>query len=72
MQRYKWSHLSKQQVGACIERFVPCMHQPVIASGWIETLGYLQEQSISHDYHRYGNLGRRAQEPRRPLAAPPC
>jgi RHH-type proline utilization regulon transcriptional repressor/proline dehydrogenase/delta 1-pyrroline-5-carboxylate dehydrogenase len=57
---------------ACIERFVPCINQPVIASGWIETLWYLQEQSLSHDYHRYGNLGRRAQEPRRPLVAPPC
>lgn len=52
---------------ACIERFVPCIRQPVVASGWVEPLWYLQEQSLSFDYHRYGNLGRRADEPRRPL-----
>ena len=52
---------------ACIERFVPCIRQPVVASGWVEPLFYLQEQSLSYDYHRYGNLGRRADEPRRPL-----
>ncbi|MFM8434942.1 MAG: aldehyde dehydrogenase family protein, partial [Planctomycetia bacterium] len=38
---------------------------PVVAAGRIELLWYLREQSISHDYHRYGNLGRRADEPRR-------
>jgi RHH-type proline utilization regulon transcriptional repressor/proline dehydrogenase/delta 1-pyrroline-5-carboxylate dehydrogenase len=27
-------------------------------------LWYLREQSISVDYHRYGNLGNRADEPR--------
>ncbi|MSP24969.1 MAG: aldehyde dehydrogenase family protein [Myxococcales bacterium] len=38
---------------------------PVLAEGRIELLWYLTEQSVSHDYHRYGNLGRRAAEPRR-------
>jgi RHH-type proline utilization regulon transcriptional repressor/proline dehydrogenase/delta 1-pyrroline-5-carboxylate dehydrogenase len=38
---------------------------PVVSAGRIELLWYLREQSISHDYHRYGNLGRRAGEPRR-------
>jgi RHH-type proline utilization regulon transcriptional repressor/proline dehydrogenase/delta 1-pyrroline-5-carboxylate dehydrogenase len=38
---------------------------PVVSAGRIELLWYLHEQSISHDYHRYGNLGRRAGEPRR-------
>jgi len=38
---------------------------PVVAAGRVELLWYLREQSISHDYHRYGNLGRRAGEPRR-------
>ncbi len=52
---------------ACIDRFVPCIRRSVVASGWVEPLWYLQEQSISYDYHRYGNLGRRADEPRRPL-----
>jgi RHH-type proline utilization regulon transcriptional repressor/proline dehydrogenase/delta 1-pyrroline-5-carboxylate dehydrogenase len=37
---------------------------PVLAEGRIELLWYLREQSISHDYHRYGNLGARAGEKR--------
>jgi RHH-type proline utilization regulon transcriptional repressor/proline dehydrogenase/delta 1-pyrroline-5-carboxylate dehydrogenase len=36
----------------------------VLAHGRIELLRYLREQSISHDYHRYGNLGARAGEAR--------
>ena len=28
---------------------------------------YVREQSISHDYHRYGNLGRRQAEQRSPV-----
>ena len=38
---------------------------PVLAEGRIELLWYLREQSISDDYHRYGNLGARAAEDRR-------
>lgn len=37
---------------------------PVMAEGRVELLWYLQEQSISMDYHRYGNLGARALETR--------
>lgn len=37
---------------------------PVLAEGRIELLWYLREQSISFDYHRYGNLGERADEER--------
>ena len=37
---------------------------PVLAEGRIELLWYLREQSISHDYHRYGNLGERGEEQR--------
>ena len=37
---------------------------PVSGEGWLEMLWYLREQSISTDYHRYGNLGVRANEPR--------
>lgn len=36
----------------------------VLAEGRIELLWYLREQSISHDYHRYGNLGLRSAEAR--------
>ncbi len=35
---------------------------PVLANGRVELLWYLQEQSLSVDYHRYGNLGARAEE----------
>ncbi|MEM9827555.1 MAG: bifunctional proline dehydrogenase/L-glutamate gamma-semialdehyde dehydrogenase [Planctomycetota bacterium] len=41
---------------------------PVLASGRIEPLWYLREQAISVDYHRYGNLGPRTGEKRRPVA----
>jgi RHH-type proline utilization regulon transcriptional repressor/proline dehydrogenase/delta 1-pyrroline-5-carboxylate dehydrogenase len=40
---------------------------PVLAEGRIELLWYVTEQSISIDYHRYGNLGARADEPRKPV-----
>lgn len=33
---------------------------PVLMEGRIELLHYLRQQSISHTYHRYGNLGERA------------
>ncbi len=44
---------------ACAERFVTIVNEPVVLEGKVECLRYLEEQSISHDYHRYGNLGRR-------------
>jgi len=37
---------------------------PVSAEGRLELLWYVREQSISTDYHRYGNLGMRADEVR--------
>ncbi len=36
---------------------------PVSACGRLELLWCVAEQSISHDYHRYGNLGRRTADP---------
>ncbi|MCA9185036.1 MAG: proline dehydrogenase family protein [Pirellulaceae bacterium] len=39
--------------------------EPVQMQGRIELLWYVREQSISSNYHRYGNLGARADEPRR-------
>lgn len=32
---------------------------PVLMEGRIELLQYFQEQSVCHNYHRYGNLGER-------------
>lgn len=37
---------------------------PVSPHGRVELLWYVREQSITHRYHRYGNLGFRSQEPR--------
>ena len=37
---------------------------PVQAEGRVELLWYVREQSVSHAYHRYGNLGSRAGERR--------
>ncbi len=37
---------------------------PVLMEGRVELLAYVQEQSLSIDYHRYGNLGNRANEQR--------
>ncbi len=41
--------------------------RPVLQQGRIELLWYLTEQSVSVNYHRYGNLGQRADESRSPL-----
>jgi RHH-type proline utilization regulon transcriptional repressor/proline dehydrogenase/delta 1-pyrroline-5-carboxylate dehydrogenase len=46
------------QTGLCL------VSAPVLAEGRIELLWYVQEQSVSFDYHRYGNLGVRAGEAR--------
>ncbi len=44
------------------------IHQaPVLANGRFELLHYLRELSISTDYHRYGNLGLREGELRKPV-----
>ncbi len=40
---------------------------PVLANGRLELLHYLREISISIDYHRYGNLGLREGELRKPI-----
>jgi RHH-type proline utilization regulon transcriptional repressor/proline dehydrogenase/delta 1-pyrroline-5-carboxylate dehydrogenase len=46
------------EAGGCI------VSVPVSGEGRLEMLWYLREQSISADYHRYGNLGVRVNEPR--------
>ena len=40
---------------------------PILQEGRIELLWYMMEQSISVDYHRYGNLGGRGFEERSPV-----
>lgn len=42
-------------------------YDKVLASGRFELLHYLREMAVSADYHRYGNLGLREQEVRKPI-----
>ena len=49
----KTIHQASAKLGKHISRHVP------LTEGRIEMLRYLREQSISIDYHRYGNLGER-------------
>ena len=42
--------------------------EPILTEGRIELLWYLEEQSISDNYHRYGNLGARINEQRAPVS----
>ncbi len=46
-------HQAAAKLGKHVSRHIP------LAEGRIEMLRYLREQSISIDYHRYGNLGER-------------
>jgi RHH-type proline utilization regulon transcriptional repressor/proline dehydrogenase/delta 1-pyrroline-5-carboxylate dehydrogenase len=49
---------------ASAESGICAVSVPVSSEGRLELLWYVQEQSISVDYHRYGNLGQRASESR--------
>ncbi|MDB6032294.1 MAG: Aldehyde dehydrogenase, partial [Verrucomicrobiales bacterium] len=49
---------------ASAESGICAVSVPVSSEGRLEMLWYVQEQSISIDYHRYGNLGQRASESR--------
>jgi RHH-type proline utilization regulon transcriptional repressor/proline dehydrogenase/delta 1-pyrroline-5-carboxylate dehydrogenase len=49
---------------AAADAIVYIADAPVLASGRMELLWYVQEQSISFNYHRYGNLGARGEERR--------
>lgn len=51
-------------LAAAAETGVAVVSAPVSAEGRLELLWYLHEQSISIDYHRYGNLGPRVSETR--------
>ncbi len=49
---------------AAAETGVYIADAPVLADGRLELLWYFEEQSISDNYHRYGNLGSRGDEPK--------
>jgi len=36
--------------------------EPIVMDGRVELRWYMQEQSISSNYHRYGNLGERSED----------
>ncbi|SCA64299.1 hypothetical protein SCG7086_DR_00010, partial [Chlamydiales bacterium SCGC AG-110-P3] len=57
---------------ACAEHSVSLLIAPVLANGRLELLNYVREVSVSVDYHRYGNLGMREAEQRRPLKKGGC
>ena len=59
------SRATSPMVIASGQQFVTVIDEPVVHDSRIECLRYMDEQSISHDYHRYGNLGRRSDEERR-------
>ncbi len=49
---------------AVIEHCIYIADAPVLMHGRVELLWYVGEQSVCVDYHRYGNLGARTDEPR--------
>jgi RHH-type proline utilization regulon transcriptional repressor/proline dehydrogenase/delta 1-pyrroline-5-carboxylate dehydrogenase len=59
--RYAASERIPEQVfQAAAERGFYLSRTPVMMEGRIELMQYFQEQSVCHNYHRYGNLGERA------------
>lgn len=50
------------------EGSIHVVDDPVLATGRFELLHYLREVSLSIDYHRYGNLGAREGEKRKPIS----
>lgn len=64
------SNPSGDTIKALAESGVHFQVSPILANGRVELLKFLREISISSDYHRYGNLGLREGEKRRPLPQP--
>jgi RHH-type proline utilization regulon transcriptional repressor/proline dehydrogenase/delta 1-pyrroline-5-carboxylate dehydrogenase len=61
------SPASEQLIQTAAHAMIYLIHSPVLANGRFELLHYLREVSLSIDYHRYGNLGLREGEPRKPI-----
>ena len=55
---------------AAAANFIGVADAPVTGHGRVEVLWMMEEQSLSIDYHRYGNLGVRSGETRRELVEP--
>ncbi len=68
MQRIRLvGHPSQALKEAAAEAAILLIDAPVLANGRLELLHYLREVSLSIDYHRYGNLGLREGELRKPI-----
>ncbi|MFO0747936.1 MAG: proline dehydrogenase family protein [Myxococcota bacterium] len=59
--------LERDVLIACRAAHVHPDAEPVVSAGRVELLRYLEEQTLSLDYHRFGNLGARDGEPRAPV-----
>ncbi len=58
---------SKQLQKAAALSATYIIDDPVLANGKFELLHYIKEISITYEYHRYGNLGIKESEMRKPL-----
>ena len=57
-------NVSRNVATAAHEFGIAIIDAPISANGMIELVWYFREQSLSIDYHRYGNLGTRSREDR--------
>ncbi|MFA6119473.1 MAG: proline dehydrogenase family protein [Parachlamydiales bacterium] len=58
---------SKELKKAAAQSACCIIDSPILANGRFELLHYIKEINITYDYHRYGNLGLRESELRKPL-----
>ena len=56
--------LTDATLEAVVEHYIFIADAPVLMHGRVELMWYVREQSVCVDYHRYGNLGARSDEPR--------
>lgn len=61
------SQAGESLLRAAAQHGISILDEKVLACGRLELLHYLREVSYSEDYHRYGNLGAREGEVRKPL-----
>ena len=58
---------SKELIKAAALSETSLIDAPVLANGRFELLHYIKEISITYEYHRYGNLGIKESEMRKPI-----
>ncbi len=70
IERLRYAHPERvpfvlRTAAAAVGKYIA--EEPVSTHGRVELLWYFQEQSLTHVYHRYGNLGARSEEVRAPV-----